>query len=45
MGVTESKFADNVAVYATTREAFEQAAGEFVNTAAKWGLTVSLEKM
>ena len=42
--MTESKFADDVAVYATTREALEQAAGEFVNTAAKWGLTVSLEK-
>ena len=44
MRITESQFADDAAVYATTREALEQAAGEFVNTAAEWGLTVSLEK-
>ena len=42
--VTESQFADDVALYATTREVMEQAAGEFVKTAAEWGLTVSLEK-
>ena len=42
--VTESKFADNVAVYATTREMLEQVAGVFVRTAKEWGLTVSLEK-
>ena len=42
--VTESQFADDVAVYATTREELEHAAEEFVKTAADWGLTVSLEK-
>ena len=42
--VTESKFADDVALYATTRVVLEQIAGEFVRTAAEWGLTVSLEK-
>ena len=41
--VTESKFADNAAVYATTREVLEQAAEEFVRTAVSWGLTVSLD--
>ena len=30
--------------YATTREELEQVAGEFVRTAAEWGLAVSLEK-
>ena len=44
INMTESQFADDVAVYATTREALEQVAAEFVNTAANWGLTVSLEK-
>ena len=43
--VTESKFADDVALYATTRVVLEHIAGEFVRTAAEWGLTVSLEKM
>ena len=42
--VTELQFADDVALYATTREKMEQVAGEFVKTAAEWGLTVSLEK-
>ena len=42
--VTESKFADDVALYATTRVVLEQIAGEFVRTTAEWGLTVSLEK-
>ena len=42
--VTESQFADDVALYATTREVLEQVAREFVKTAAEWGLTVSLEK-
>ena len=42
--MTESQFADDVAVYAATREALEQVAAAFVNTAANWGLTVSLEK-
>ena len=42
--VTESKFADDVAVYTATREMLEEVVGEFVRTAADWGLTVSLEK-
>ena len=42
--MTESQFADDVAVYAATREALEQVAATFVNTTANWGLTVSLEK-
>ena len=42
--MTESQFADDVAVYAATREMLEEVVGEFVRTAADWGLTVSLEK-
>ena len=42
--VTESQFADDVAVYATTREALETAATEFVYAASKWCLTVSTMK-
>jgi len=42
--VTESQFADDVAIYATSRAVFEKATVEFVDTAAEWGLTVSLEK-
>ena len=41
--ITESQFADDAAVYATTREAFEQATGEFVRTAHRWGLTVNIK--
>ena len=44
INMTESQFADDVAAYAVTREALEQVAAEFDNTAANWGLTVSLEK-
>ena len=33
--VTESQFADDVALYATTREVLEQVAREFVKTAAE----------
>ena len=43
--VTEAQFADNVAVYAAIREMLEKVVGEFVWTAADWGLTVSLEKI
>ena len=42
--VTESQFADDVAVYATTREGLETAATEFMCAASKWGLTVSTMK-
>ena len=44
INMTKSQFADDVAVYAATREALEQVAAEFVNTPANWGLIVSLEK-
>ena len=44
INMTESQFADDVSVYTATREALEQVGAEFVNTAANWGLTVSLEK-
>ena len=40
--MTESQFADDVAVYAATREMLEEVVGELVRTAADWGLTVSL---
>ena len=43
-GVTESQFADDVAVYTISRAAFRMATAKFVSTAAEWGLTVSLEK-
>ena len=42
--MTESKFADDVAMHATTREMLEQVTGEFVRTVRTKGLTVSLEK-
>ena len=42
--ITESKFADDAALYAVTRPAVERVAVTFVATAAGWGLTVSLEK-
>ena len=42
--VTESQFADDVAVYATSREVLEHMTTEFVKVAADWGLTVNLEK-
>ena len=42
--VTESQFADDAAVYATNRTAFEQATRGFVHTSKEWGLTVSTEK-
>ena len=42
--VTKTKFADDVAVYATTREMLQQVGKVFVRTVKEWGLTVSLEK-
>ena len=42
--ITESKFADDAALYAVTRQAVERVAVTFVTIAAGWGLTVSLEK-
>ena len=44
INMTKSQFADDVAVFAATREALEQVAAKLVNTAANWGHTVSLEK-
>ena len=44
MRVTESQFADDVALYATSRDSFESVAAEFVKVASEWGLTVSTEK-
>ena len=42
--VTESKFADDAALYASSREGFETVASSFVAVAGLWGLTVSLVK-
>jgi len=42
--VTESKFADDAALYASTRDNFEAVASSFVRVASGWGLTVSLIK-
>ena len=40
----ESKFADDAALYASTRDNFEAVASSFVCVARGWGLTVSLIK-
>ena len=42
--ITESKFADDAALYASTHEGFEEVASSFVRVARGWGLTVSLIK-
>ena len=42
--ITESKFADNAAMCAVTRQVMERVAVTFVTTAAGQGLTVCLEK-
>ena len=42
--ITESRFADDAALYASTREGFEEVASSFVCVARGWGLTVSLIK-
>ena len=44
MRVSESQFADDVAVYGTTRDALEMAARELIRTADECGFTVSLKK-
>ena len=44
MRVTESQFADDVALYATSLDSFESVAAEFVKVASEWGLTVRTEK-
>lgn len=40
--ITESQFADDVAMYATSHEAFESATRSFVDAVSKWGLTVNI---
>ena len=42
--ITESKFADDAALYASMLESFEEVASSFVCVAKEWGLTVSLIK-
>ena len=42
--ITESQFADDAAVYASTRAVFERTTSEFVKAASEWGLTVNIQK-
>ena len=42
--ITKSQFADDAAVYASTRAAFERDMSEFVQAALELGLTVSIQK-
>ena len=42
--VTESQFADDVALYASSRTSLESVARKFVSGASEWGVTVSTEK-
>lgn len=42
--VTESQFADDVALYSGSRIDFELAARTFVHVAREWGLTVNTHK-
>jgi hypothetical protein len=42
--ITESQFADDAAVYTTTRNALEVSTRMFVDIAQQWGLTVSTSK-
>ena len=42
--LTELKFADDVALYTTSRGNLESVARSFVGKAGEWGLTVSIEK-
>ena len=44
MVITESKFADNGALFVMTRQAVERVGGNSVATAPGWDLTVSLGK-
>lgn len=41
---TESQFADDAALYATTRANFEHMTAQFIACARQWGLTVSIQK-
>ena len=42
--VTETQFADDVAIYCHTRSVFERATFEFMCMASEWGLTVIAQK-
>ena len=42
--ITESKFADDAALYASSHKDFEMVASSFVAVAKMWGLTVNLVK-
>ena len=42
--ITESQFADNAALYATSEQNFQTVAQSFVSVASSWGLTGSLLK-
>ena len=42
--VTETQFADDVALFSSSRDDFELAAKKFVDVARKWGLTVSTQE-
>ena len=44
MRVTETQFADDAALYTTSRGIFESTTAGFVKAASEWGLTVSTEK-
>ena len=44
MRVTESQFADDVALYSSSRLVCEMASRKFVDMARKWGLTVNTQK-
>ena len=42
--VTETPFADDAAVFSTTRQDFESSTTKFITCASQWGLTVSVAK-
>ena len=43
--VSETQFADDVALYSSSRNEFEMVTRKFVEVASKWGLTVSTQKI
>ena len=42
--ITETQFAEDATIFSTSRERFEEYAGTFIGCAARWELTVSIEK-
>ena len=44
VSVTESQFADDAALYTTSRQSMEIISNKFVACASRWGLTVSTRK-